>query len=530
MQDCTTAAQSTAGNRARKVRAVSSRIIVPIMAGALAACGGGTDDPDTGQSVQPVRGQVISSEKTASYTAGSLGAALGLDPARQLILELANSPVCGVDVYSLRYHTVGARNEATTASAALMVPTGLDVACNGPRPVVAYAHGTTVERAFNIADLANNAEGLLMAAIFVAHGYVVVAPNYAGYDSSALGYHPYLVGDQQSKDVIDAVAAARATLPIASIPGTPDVADSGRLLLTGYSQGGHVAMATHRAMQAAGMNVTASAPMSGPYALAAFGDQIFTGAVNLGAPLFFTLLTTAYQQAYGDLYTATTDLYSPAFATGIDTLLPGSIARSTLYAQGRLPQYELFSSTPPEPSLASITPATQPAQLASVYALGFGTNPLVLNSYRLGYLNDAAAQPDGGWPDTTNGLPAVNPAHPLRRAFKANDLRNWTPTTPVLLCGGAEDPTVFYTNTQLLYGYWAANGVSTATVLDVDATGTPGYSELQERFAEIKDLTRAAAVLQGAVDGGDRAVADAYHDQLLPPFCLAAVRSFFSSF
>jgi hypothetical protein len=39
-------------------------------------------------------------------------------------------------------------------------------------------------------------------------------------------------------------------------------------------------MATHHALQAAGDVVTASAPLSGPYALAAFGDAIFCGHVS----------------------------------------------------------------------------------------------------------------------------------------------------------------------------------------------------------------------------------------------------------
>ena len=48
-------------------------------------------------------------------------------------------------------------------------------------------------------------------------------------------------------------------------------------------------------------------------------------------------------------------------------------------------------------------------------------------------------------------LPAANPQHPQRIAAKLNDLRNWTPTRPVLLCGGNADPTVFYSvNTQLM--------------------------------------------------------------------------------
>ena len=58
-----------------------------------------------------------------------------------------------------------------------------------------------------------NTEGALIAAMFAAQGYIVVAPNYAGYDTSTLAYHPYLNADQQSKDMMDALTAARTALP-----------------------------------------------------------------------------------------------------------------------------------------------------------------------------------------------------------------------------------------------------------------------------------------------------------------------------
>jgi hypothetical protein len=54
--------------------------------------------------------------------------------------------------------------------------------------------------------------------MFAAEGYIVVAPNYVGYDTSTLGYHPYLNADQQSKDMIDALTAARSALPTADAP------------------------------------------------------------------------------------------------------------------------------------------------------------------------------------------------------------------------------------------------------------------------------------------------------------------------
>src|SRR5262249_54215204 len=156
------------------------------------------------------------------------------------------------------------------------VPTGTGTGCTGERPIVLYAHGTSTDRGFNMADT-QNPESLLLAALFASQGSIVVAPNYAGYDTSTLPYHPYLIADQESKDMIDALHAARTALPLASVTLTRD---SGRLYLTGYSQGGYVALATLEAMEAAGMPVTAAVPMSGPYAVAAFADAVFYGEVN----------------------------------------------------------------------------------------------------------------------------------------------------------------------------------------------------------------------------------------------------------
>jgi hypothetical protein len=448
------------------------------------------------------------------------------------VLTLGGNLRCDVAVHRIRYATLGAAGEATTASAALMVPVGLDRRCRGPRPVLLYAHGTSTDREFDMADLRRqeNPEGMFMAA-FAARGYIVVAPNYAGYEGSTLGYHPYLVADQQSQDMIDALTAARRALPVAAAPIT--TGNDARLFITGYSQGGHVAMATHRAMQARGMTVTASAPMSGPYALAAFGDAIFAGRVNDGSTVTLTMLVNAYQRAYGNLYSTPDEIFEPQYAGGIESLLPTSGPRSALYAQGRLPADAVFNPSPPIVQYADITPATSPAALAPVFARGFGQGNLVRNSYRLSYLRDAESNPDGGWPTTLDGTPPAAPALGLRLALRRNDLRNWVPTTPMLLCGGRADPVVFWSNTLLMQGYWAPRAPATArlTVLDVDSPATDGdpYANIKQRFARARQLVAFAAVLQGATDGGARAVSDAYHAPLLAPFCLAAVDSFFAA-
>ena len=243
------------------------------------------------------------------------------------------------------------------------------------------------------------------------------------------------------------------------------------------------------------------------------------------------MLISSYQHAYGNLYSNATDVFAAPYAAGIDMLLPGTVGPGQLENEGKLPG-ALFSSVAPDPSFADFTPATEPANLAPVFALGFGTPFLVVNSYRLSYLQDAMANPDGGFPAATTGLPAANPGNTFRQALKMNDLRTWSPAAPVLLCAGGGDPTVFYFNTQLMQNYWMATAPAAPfTVLNVDSTpGTDDpYASLKAAFATAVGIVRADALVGGAKDNGDAAVLAAYHATLVPPFCLSAARSFFDA-
>jgi dienelactone hydrolase len=498
-----------------------------LVAGALilAACSGrhdGTASPAAPSPAPapppPQRGAVVGSPaRLGSFGPGDLLARLPGGVLGEGLAQLALSPACTVDAWHVDYHTVGARDEPTTASAALLVPSGGAPACQGPRPVLVYAHGTRTDRNSDLARLDDpaNGEGLAVALTFAAQGFLVVAPNYAGYDTSTLPYHPYLVADQQSKDAIDALAAARSTLPATGASA------GSALFVTGYSQGGYVALATERALEAAGTPVTAAAGLSGPYALAAFADAAFLGQVNASAVPNFALLATAYQHAYGDLYATPGDVFEAKYAPTIDALLPNATPLATLVDQGRLPAEALFSATPPAPEFAAQTPATAPATLAPVFARGFGSDFLVTNDFRLAYLRDQQAHPDGGFPTVSTGLPPDAPGNALRRALARNDLRSSTPRAPVLLCGGASDPTVFFSNTTLLRAYWSgAAPAADVTVLDLESGSGP-YGNYRDAFGVVK-----AAV---AATDGEAGVLSSYHAGLVAPFCLAAARDFFAA-
>ena len=518
--------------------------------GAALLCGCGGSSSQTSAVATSTAHGTLSMDppfRIASLDAATFKAELGATASGTQLLQITGAPSCGVDFYYVKFWTTGGAAETTESSGALMVPTGAAPACSGPRPIVLYAHGTNTFKALNIADITDpsNTEGVLIAAMFAAQGYIVVAPNYAGYDISTLGYHPYLNAEQQSGEMIDILTAARAALPNTMSSTT---SDGGKLFVTGYSQGGYVAVATQRALQATGATVTGVAGMSGPYALEAFGDAILFGNVDLGSTVFTPLLSTSYQKAYGNLYSTPSDMYSATYASGIETLLPSMMPLETIFSTGKLPQLALFDSTTPvipgQPVLTALlmVPGSPgyplpPTPQTPLFAAGFGSPYLLNNSYRVAYALDAALHPDGATPPGVAGVPlaAVAPTQPLRLAFYKNDLRNgaWAPTSPTLLCGGDQDPTVFFpVNTGVMAAFWHPQ-VMAGLITILDVNGVPGgpFAALQTGFQESQ--AAQLAFYESAAGGSlspaaaQQLIVDGYHTSVAP-FCSAAARAFFS--
>lgn len=476
--------------------------------------------------------------RVARFTASDIENILTSSAEGRSLLELAGTPQCGFDVHYIEYVTHGALGEETSATGALMVPNGSTAPCGGARPIVLYAHGTNEVKTYNIAAIldASNAgylESLRIATMFAAQGYIVVAPNYAGYDTSPLPYHPYLNAEQQSQEMIDSLTAARSAL--GGIPAAATT-DDGRLFITGNSQGGHVAMATQRALQENDQTITAVAPLSGPYALEAMGDAVLTGSVNVGSTMFIPMIINSYQNAYGNVYSEVTDSYSSSYATGIESLLPGQ-PLETLLTNGLLPQLALFSSTAPDTGNATLDSLLAPPS-NPLFAAGFGDPYLINNSVRIAYVTDAAANPDGFVPTPSSGAKvAASSDVGLREDLRINDMRydeTFSPLSPTLLCGGSEDPSVFFMNAQAMQAFWSTFNLPDGllTVLDLETglgEGDP-YAALEVDFAALKKQMAADAVSAGATDGGASAVAASYHNDLVSTFCTAAARIFFDQF
>ncbi|HWX34183.1 MAG TPA: hypothetical protein VNZ53_43015, partial [Steroidobacteraceae bacterium] len=95
----------------------------------LAGCGGGMQS-DPGNAPPP-RGTLLQNapELLSTVTTSTLLLELNSAAANQQVLALSGPPVCDILIYHIEYETVGGANDPTTASAALIVPTGAGASC-----------------------------------------------------------------------------------------------------------------------------------------------------------------------------------------------------------------------------------------------------------------------------------------------------------------------------------------------------------------------------------------------------------------
>ena len=422
--------------------------IVAAAAALLVACGGGRDVD---------RGSLIEEPATvATLTAAQIDAGT----AASGLQALSGKARCDVKVVALNFNTIGVQGEAANSSGALLVPAG---ACTAAAPLVAYAKGTDVQKPRTLAN-PQDSETFLLAAMYAAQGYAVVAPDYLGYAKSTYSFHPYLHADSEASTLVDAIRAAR------NAAGRTGTTLSGKVMLTGYSQGGHASMAAHRAIErdsAGEINVVAGAHLAGPYNLS--GALKLSNAIA-GVQFFVPFLVTSWQKVYGNLYAKTTDAFKAPYADYIETLLPHpTLNYTTLVTSGKLP-----GGTPEQARDALF----QPAFLA------------------------------GAQNSTTD---------PVYLAGRKNDLLGWSPRSKLLLCGGAGDPTVPpAVHQNVMKADFDSRQLGNVSSVDVDpmiqaAHGTDGK-------APTDPASPAFATYYAN-----------YHGVYEPPFCHAQARAVFDS-
>jgi pimeloyl-ACP methyl ester carboxylesterase len=414
----------------------------------MAGCGG-DDNPARGSLIDsPV---VLATLPKAAIDAGPFKA-------------LTGAAKCDVKVVSLNYNTIGVSGELSNASGVMLVPSGTD--CTAPTGLVAYAKGTDVQKPRTLANPADG-ETFLLAAMYAAQGYTVVATDYLGFAKSTYSYHPYLHADSEASSVIDSIRAARSA---ASGVGSTL---SGKVMLTGYSQGGHSSMAAHRAIErdnAGEINVVAGAHLAGPYNMS---GSLKSTAVIAGYQFFVPYLVTAWQKVYGTVYSKVGDAFKAPYDGYIETLLPSAtLDYTTLVTSGKLPGKNGETPTQARDAL-----------------------------FQSAFIADAQTNANNG----------------LFLAGKKNDLLGWSPKSKLLLCGGAGDPTVPPALHQVpMKADFDSRNLTNVSTVDVDGFVQATYGTNGK--APTDPTSAAFANYYGN-----------YHGTYEPPFCHAQAKALFDT-
>ncbi|MBU6340158.1 MAG: T9SS type A sorting domain-containing protein [Bacteroidetes bacterium] len=230
-----------------------------------------------------------------------------------------------VKLYKITYTTTDINGVLDTASGLIGVPS--DPTRMFPRLV--YQHGTSSAKTDVPSNTASNGEGTL-GGLFAGMGYFTVMPDYLGLGSSR-GFHPYVHAASEASAAIDMLHASAQF-----IAQLGNVYVNNQLFITGYSQGGHAAMALHRALELnpdSPYEVTAAAHLSGPYSISGvMRDLILSDAVYT-SPSYLPNTILSYQTVYKNIFTNLSDIFKPNYATLIAPFYAGTKSLSTLNNQ-----------------------------------------------------------------------------------------------------------------------------------------------------------------------------------------------------
>jgi len=288
------------------------KILVSLILIALCSCD--ASDPDISSEATPRRGQVIRVDELERYSAQEVNQ----------VFEDFGIPVTarfGMTIYLMEYVTIDLKGEPTLASGAVLIPQPI----LGEISIVSFQNFTTVRR--SSVPSRGGQEQILVGMLFSGDGYLTVMPDMIGLGSST-ELHPYLIADVSATTVIDMLRSVMQWSTTTSWSVSEDV------YLAGYSSGGYVTMATHRAIEtdySDDFSVAASAPMAGPYDLSGTMLEVMLRSEPYGQPYFLPYLLMSYNHAY-DLYESPSDFLKSPYDQILPPLFDGTHSSAEINA------------------------------------------------------------------------------------------------------------------------------------------------------------------------------------------------------
>jgi pimeloyl-ACP methyl ester carboxylesterase len=300
---------------------------------------------------------------------------------------------------------------------------------NKKLPIAVYHHGTQLEKKRE--DFDHSAQQGISFGL-ASDGFNVLMPDYYGIGE---GEKVHLYQHSWS----EAMSTIYMLYAIDELNDELNIKRSSDIYLTGYSQGGHATMAAHKYLQELNdprFKVVASSPMSGAYDMS--GAQSGVMFKPYTQPFYLPYLLVSYQAAYnawdGDIY--------QAFQPPYDTIIPPFFNGQRTFSE--------FNKVLPEVPSDMLQPA-----LVKLFK--------------------------------------ANENIPMVERIKENNIYEWVPEAPMLLCHCHGDEQVYYKNSEVAYNYMTEHGAKdvrlevVSKVLDHNTCALFAVMDTKFFFNNIRD-------------------------------------------
>jgi acetyl esterase/lipase len=229
----------------------------------------------------------------------------------------------GFDSYRVTYCTVDAvlpgRSSARPTAATGMVSVPRK---SGRLSTVVYLHGTSVSfydavsnpnifGEFN--ENGESFDGPPSNSVFAGAGFIYIAPDYLGLGDSTVPRHRYFHAATEASSAVDLLAASHGVL------ANLHVRQNDELFTFGFSQGGHSALALHRELQSAHVDVTGTATVGGVFDVEQWFLASLANETTATLPLYVSYILLAYDDIY-DVYGQKSDVFRQPYAPTVGGL------------------------------------------------------------------------------------------------------------------------------------------------------------------------------------------------------------------
>lgn len=400
-----------------------------------------TDAQVNQSSVNAANGNFVSSVRN-----GTMSVALVNQQIRKFFGDSVSPSTQPLELHKISYRSRDEKNRAVILTGLIVLPRG-----GAPKGLVIFNHGTMVDPALSpsrFTGKTNKSEAELAALAFASGGYAVAMPDYLGLGDHK-GAHPYPLGALNSLSAVDIIAPAR------TLARRQKTEIGSRLFVSGYSEGGAVAMWTVRDLEqrsGALYNVSAAAPMAGPYDLSETTRKWLLASPTDQQEFVIRLYLASYMVHYFHKSNGLkiTDYFKPSMAFTIAQAFKGGVSDENIIKRLAIAATLMRSKN----SLANVvTPRFQKA------------------------------------------LETTDVSDPVIREMKKSDCYDWSPRTKMLLISLAGDKVVDPANTEKTFQTMQRRGVRadllnqyliTDSKLDHITAAAPSLAQARRFFDEIK--------------------------------------------